>query len=501
MKVLPLLAAPLVAMALPAQCQQSMPPFAGTPMFFSLDGPTAPAGTALALFKCEGFTNVPPAPWTAAFAPDFNLDVVFRNLLTSTCSVGPTAALPDVDAVSIGLDWILSDHNGMVDVPLNRWGALTFTVSRDSLGRAGSPIRVEADKPEGPGTDVFSYVLPQSRLPGHLVGRTLRAQDGPEIGLAPARTTIDALDQFIPLYRSDAVIRGLLRPDPTLYFSVTNATLLRVPASWWAGTPPSGATILRTTWDVGRGKWGCVQPWRTYAAIAGINFGGLGLTQCEDIDGLALDIARSHILISTAVVTNGRCINRPIQILYRSLLTDGDPPPVPYLTQTGTEVATAAGLIGGDDVKAICSVDPIAPLRQTGGAPPNVIRLTTGTPSTVLTFPGIAHRLEGTTFLSCWPGAGPARVRSYGLGWPRGEAPGLIAAFLTVPGSGLAPTFLVGYARNPVSPFCGDPREWAFDVPAPLRMLVPALRFEVTWVGLDSATGTLAQAFPVGLDL
>jgi hypothetical protein len=104
--------------------------------------------------------------------------------------------------------------------------------------------------------------------------------------------------------------------------------------------------------------------------------------------------------------------------------------------------------------------------------------------------------------MACWPGGGPAQIRSYGLGWPgRGPATGAVAAYLTIPGSGLTPTLLAVYGRNTTPPFCGDPQAWSLDVPAGLRMMVPALRFEVTWVGLELATFALAQAFPVGVDL
>ena len=500
MRLLSLSVVGCLGAALHAQCvQQSSPPFAGAPLFFSMDGPTAPAATALGLFKCEGFTNVPPAPWSAAFAPEFNLDIAFRNLLTPSCSVGSTALLPDVDAVSIGMDWILSDTDGNVVVPANRWGAVSFTVSRNSRGRAGTPIRLEADQAEGAGTDVFTYALPGSVLPAHLLGVAKRLHDGPEMGLTRTPMTIDALDQFIPLYRTDAVIRGLITATPTLYFSVTNASLGRVPASWWSGTPPSGATILRTTWSTTARKWGCVTPWRIYGRIAGTNFSHLGLTQCEDVDGLALDLPRGHMLFST---TAGGCVAQPDQIMYLNLATDGDPTPVPYVTQTGTAVSIAAGLLGSDDVKAICSTDPIAPFRQATGGPPNVSRMTMGTPSTVLTFPGIARRMDATSFMACWPGAGPARIVSYGLGWPRGPAAGAAAAYLTVPGSGLPPTFLAVFARNPAATFCGDPLPpWTLDLPPALRLLTPAVRFEVTWVGLDTVNMLLAQAFPVGIDM
>src|SRR5690606_4346495 len=118
-----LVAAPAFCAALHAQCTQlSMPPFAGAPVFLSLDRVTAPANAPTDLMQCGGFTATPPATWTAAGVPDFDLDRAFRNLLTPSCSVPRDAPLPDVDAISIGMDWVLADDAGRVLVPADRWG-------------------------------------------------------------------------------------------------------------------------------------------------------------------------------------------------------------------------------------------------------------------------------------------------------------------------------------------------------------------------------------------
>lgn len=508
-----LVAAPAFCAALHAQCTQlSMPPFAGAPVFLSLDRVTAPANAPTDLMQCGGFTATPPATWTAAGVPDFDLDRAFRNLLTPSCSVPRDAPLPDVDAISIGMDWVLADDAGRVLVPADRWGALAFTVAHDAQGAPGSPVNLEARQPEGAGLDVFEYVLPGSALPAHLVrspappsdrGRVHRMNDAAELGLPRRQMTIDGLDLFIPLYHADPVLRGtgLVSPAPTLYFSVSNRSIAagHVPSSWWAGTPPSGATILQMTWNPQARKWDCVRPWRLFASMRQFPYPGLGLERCEDIDGLAVDLARGRLLLSTAR-NSGSCPNRN-QILFLSLAADGDPLPVPYTTPDGTPVTTASGLLGSDDVKAICSLDPIAPLRQSAGGGPNPIRVTIGTPSRTLTFPGIAHALEGTAFLECWPGAGPARVRGHGLGWPAAPGPGLAAVFLSVPGAMVPPVFVAAFPRNPNPAFCGDPQALTLPVPDHLRFLFPAFRFELTWIAADSASLHIGQAYPVGFDL
>jgi hypothetical protein len=476
-----------------AQCTTSAPPFAGTPMFVSMS--EASGNFPLGLLKCEGFGNAPIA-WPVSTAPDFNFEVVLRALLTLSCSVPQNSPLPDIDALSLGTDWILAtlDGTGTVSVPAQRWGALTFTVSPDSVGAggtAGAAIRAESSAAEGPGADVFSYVLPGSVMPAHLLGRTLRAQDSLELGLPRARLSIDALDQYVSLYRADPLLisRGVLSPTPTLFFSVTAATLNRVPASWWANRPRSGAVIFATTWIPTARKWSCVQPWRSARE--------LGLQDCEDVDALALDLARGHILFSTA---RSGCTAQASEIMYGWLATDGDPTPVAYKLPGGQPVSDAAGIGTGDDVKAICSLDPLAPLRGTSNTP-NTERIATGSPGTAVLFPGVQRRMDASMFLTCWTG-GAAQLETYGLGWPSGgPRPGVAAAYINFPGTGTPPVFLGAFARNPTNSFCGDPRSLRINVPAHVRLLSPAIRVEFAWVGLDTTTNALAQSFPVGLDL
>lgn len=473
--------------ALAAQCVQSSPPFAGSPLFLSMsEGAVAfPEG----LLKCEGFAASPIGAWPASAAPDFNFEVVLRALASPSCSIPSGNPLPDIDALSLGIDWILADQSGRVVVPPSRWGALTFAVSPDSVGTPGSAIRGESTAAEGPGTDVFSYVLPGSTMPTHLVGRTLRAQESGEIGLPRQRLSIDGLDHFIALYRSDPMLlsSGLLSPTPTLYFSVTAATISRVPAPWWGNGPRSGAVIFSTTWNPAARKWSCVQPWRLPRQ--------LGLQDCEDLDALALDLAHGHILFSTA---QGGCVTQPDQIMHGWLATDGDPTPVPYTTNGTNTVSASAGIGTSDDVKAICSLDPLAPLRSNV---PNTERVATGTPNTTVMFPNIPRRLESTMFMTCWSG-GPATIESYGLGWVRGTpVGGAIAAYLQVPGSGAPPVFVGAFARDTNNPICGDPKALRLPLPPHLRLQFPAVRVEIAWVGLDPTVNGLGQSFPVGLDL
>lgn len=475
-----------------AAAAQSAAPFAGTPVQISL---TQAAGGPNALLKCDGFAAAPPIVWPAGPGPRFDLDWAFRNLISAGCSIGTSSPLPDIDAMSIGLDWVLSDATGKVDVPAGRWGALDFSVASGAVGVAGSVVAQEAASPGGAGADMFSYVLPGSVAPAHLVGRTKRALEQAEVGLPNLRRDIDGLDQFIPLYRLDPATLapvGGLPTQPTLYFSVTNATLTTVPASWWANTPPSGATILATTWNTAAMRWGCVQPWKT--------FRDLGLDQCEDVDALAADVTRSRLLFSTRIDRVCKPIPRP-QILFLDCTADA-PVPVEYTTQGGQPVSDAAGLLRSDEVDAVCSLDPFAPLRGTNPPRQNTMRVAYGTPEILLTFPGVTPSLEGSSFLGCWPGAGPALLTSYGLGWPgAARAPGFAAAYATFPGFAVPPILLGGFVRNPASVFEGDPMAVTIPIPAGVRFLNPALRIAVTWVAIETATSRLGQAHRVGIDL
>ncbi len=475
-----------------AAAGQSVAPFAGAPMQISLTGA---AGAPNALLKCEGFAVAPPIVWPAGSGPRFDLDWAFRNLLSVGCSVAAAAPVPDVDAMSIGLDWVLADATGHVQVPVGRWGALTFSVAATAMGTSGSAVANEAAGPDGPGGAMFSYLLPQSVAPAYLVGRTRRAMAQAEIGLPPARGDVDGLDQFIPLYRLDPATASPTRgvpAQPTLYFSVSNATLARVPASWWGNTPPSGATVFMTTWVSTAQRWGCVSVWKS--------FRDLGLDQCEDVDALAYDAAQSRLLFSTRIDRACRAVPRP-QLLFLDPSTDAAVP-TEYVTQTGTPVSDAAGLLRSDEVDAVCSLDPFAPLRGSNPPKMNTMRVAYGTPEIPLTFGGIPRTLEGSSFLACWPGAGPATLTSYGLGWPgAGPAPGFAAAYATFPGFAVPPILLGGFVRNPASVFEGDPLSVSVPIPAAVRFLTPALRIGVTWVAIEMGTNQLGQAHRVGIDL
>ncbi|MBM4063894.1 MAG: hypothetical protein FJ265_22775, partial [Planctomycetes bacterium] len=77
----------------------------------------------------------------------------------------PIPAALDLDALSLGLDWIPSDGAGNAVVPPGNWAAFTWSVRRSTLGAPGSLVAREVAQPDGAAGDVFAYVFPGSTLP------------------------------------------------------------------------------------------------------------------------------------------------------------------------------------------------------------------------------------------------------------------------------------------------------------------------------------------------
>src|SRR5690606_23880008 len=129
---------------------------------------------------------------------------------------------------------------GRIQMPNNRWAALTVSVTPGTKGVAGTPLAAEANR-NGAHSDVFSWTLPGSAVPPEFLG-TARGVDAEEMSFR--REDVDALDGFVPLFGlHPGVMQGALTPR-RVFFSVSAATLSEVPAAWWGGTKPSGGTIF-----------------------------------------------------------------------------------------------------------------------------------------------------------------------------------------------------------------------------------------------------------------
>lgn len=326
-------------------------PLVGLQLAFSIDPATAvgTAGTreAQPYWKRNGSRSSLPTP-TSTVLTNFSPALVF----------GPYMAppYPDIDAMSMGLDFIPANSFGQVEVDFGHWNFMVFSVRRGTAGEIGSAINAEVGTTGGNEADFFHYVFRgASCIPPEFIDRTFKLADSSEVRL-PAPAEVDGADLMMTLYPLENVLTPSLglptcpTACPVVYYSFSAATLSRVPPAWWGGTPISGATIFSSTWT-GLG-W-------TMPAVAYTPF-MLGLLDCEDVDGLAIDLYDPRgiqILFST---TSAGCMPRD-QILFLQCPCDFALP-VPLQYATGEPVSSRIGIDRSrrdDDVDAICIGDPI----------------------------------------------------------------------------------------------------------------------------------------------
>lgn len=381
-----------LALALCAAPARSQAPsegvFTGTPAALlvapgtSVDG--APTLSTRVWSKPAGF--VPPKPLTgpaAALEPDFSAAALW----------GDGMPPPDIqiNAFSLGLDDVMASvpSGGVshVAVPPGAWGALLFSVSRGSAGVAGGLIEAEAGLPGGAGADLFSLVLPGSTIAAlgcYPSDRPQRGLDAGEMGLGgpSGAGEISAVDWFAPLYATGDPLRAVLPDAPRVFFSIAHDDVFAspgpslVPSAWWAGKPPSSATVLMTRWQPGGQSWSTPEPFLQYS--------DLGLDEHDDIDALGVDFDDELMLFS--IVGGGATpLSSQLQIAAWSggsfsgtglSVSTGD-----YVSSDGAggteSVAVRAGLAAGDEVDGTCTIDP----GEQGSATDRAI----GTPFSALT--------------------------------------------------------------------------------------------------------------------
>lgn len=468
----------LSAFVLPgALCAQASDgPLLALPHGFSVDAATAlpGAGTGTLVWSEAGFDTAPPA---AALPPGTPGTPNFSTWLPAPL---------DVDAFSLGHDWVLANDFGEIEVPPGHWGAITFSVRRTTAGLPGSLIAAEVARPDGAAADVFAYILPGSALPPPIVGIPFRAQDSTETATyqGGVRANLDAHDLYVALLYLENPQLAALLPPPTIFFSVTAAAAPMIPMAW---TPVaglrSGATVFATTWVPATSSWTMPVPYLAPSA--------LGLTAAEDVDALALDLIRGRILFSTDPAMPPPAGARNAVLFSRgtgsnSIYRLPGLPIRPVTTEVGLGIAP-------DDVDGICALDPGGPGQ------PSQIRLPfmLGTAQQPL-LPSAPTRLQASAFRRFDPQANIETLESWMTGWPPpgNPQPGFAVVGLAI-GSPLGPYATLGLFTRPLvtNPFQGHPEHVTQVIPPSFSLIGAPVFF--TW-GAFSAT-TFDLSLPIGI--
>lgn len=356
---------------------QSAGPLVGTPATVLVGPGTASTGGRMA----NDVLHRKRAGFYGGWFPEAPTGAILDPVFSTTAMFGGGVATPafTVNALSIGLDEVLATVPlggiSMVDVPPGAWGAVSLSVTRDSLGKPGSVLAAEVASSDGAGADIFSWMLPGSALnpavlPCYPSDDLQRGLDSRELDLFGGGVPgeISAFDVYMPLYEVGPPIRALLPDRPYAFFSVDKASIFPgggggslVPPAWFGGGAASSATILVTRWDTATLSWSPPTPFLTYV--------DLGLGVMDDIDALSVDLLRCKALFSIAR-TGTSTLAQQIQIVawtcpdspdlprsYSGLVSVGN-----YSVPDGmggvASVTSRMGLAANGDVDGTCTIDP-----------------------------------------------------------------------------------------------------------------------------------------------
>jgi hypothetical protein len=227
------------------------------------------------------------------------------------------------------------------------------------------------------------------------------------------------------------------------------------------------------------GGWSCPQPWR--------GFCDLGLDVGEDIDALAIDLDQQHMLFSTDVTIKQR---NPI-LFFNWAPGCFQAAAVPY-KDGGVDISDKLGLIGIDDVDAICTTDPSIPRRLSGRG--NALFYTVGTPRNPQALP--PFHPNGSAFRDYDHLVGRVLLHTWLVGWPKGVAANGVAVALITPDQSFLPAIVLpAVGRNPLNPLCGDPTSLAASLVIPNNLSLSGDAINVRWFPLTGLEA--AEAFPV----
>ena len=470
----------LLATAAVAQAPISGGPLAGAAMAFAVDGGLSGGGDATTYVHRSGFAGAPGV--FGANGP---------NLAAILTGLGAPTGL-DYDDFSMGRDDVLVDGNGVIDVPPGAWGMFSFSFRTPAAGQQiGLPnTRLRAVANGSGGAGVFSWVLPDSDVPVGVIDRVERSHARTELGLSSATAEVDGLD--VPavlgfeqrnLNARDPVLAPLLPNSEVLYFTLSSASAAVAPAAWFpprAGLPTrSGASILMVMRSSLQGGWAGPFLWKAHFE--------LGIPAPEDIDALAYDAVADKLVFSMVGTA-------PDPLLFVDFSTDGGAatPQVVKMPDGVTPVSQAIGTAQGDDIDAVCTLDPR--LRSQLWVPDD-FGASVGTPrpaSQPALYPvgmsaSACRRYElGQTSFDTWL-----------LGYPpaTGVGPGFAVLGITL-GDTLAPMITASFqARVPTSAVAGDPRQYSLVIPPNFALLGIGVTFR--WFAADAGLVQLAQAYPL----
>jgi hypothetical protein len=334
-------------------------PFGGAPAVFSVDLQTelgiASDRGAEGWSKRLGFRTDPPPAAFGPGRPDFRANTLLR--LCAGGGIAPGAPLPDIDATSLGLDVIPVIAGGVVVTPPESWTGMVFSVRAGTQGLKGSLLRAELARPDGNNADLFGFVFaPSDCLPPDQVNVTHKVADATEIPL-PLGAELDAVDVYAAMYGLGIATFVGLPSLPDYYFSVTAATVDRVPDTWWSSPlAKSGAAIFKASWT--GAQWTC--PTEVLSPA------DLGLQPCHDVDAFAYEPAIGKVVLSLAPVAGG-CPGGFDPLLFVQLGGAEVDGPFPLTYPGGALISEQAGMDAETaDADAICILDPQCGHRQRG---------------------------------------------------------------------------------------------------------------------------------------
>ena len=368
----------LLALVSAAARGQSAGPLDALPFVLSVaDGELPPlvAKGADSLSKPAGMNDA-SYPGKADLGPKYGFlgcdeRSFFLDPATQMMPISGTA--PDIDGISVGLDWIATSGDGVLlnDPSPFFWAAILFSVTESTVGTTTNSGVINAQKVGGGGEaagDFFGYYWPGSKLPPTVpLNVAVLPADSSEIDLhgggPPSPVEADGVDVFLSLYQLIGSFPGFDLPDPTVYFTVSDATKALIPDPWVGGDQAlkSGATIFKMEIvEVSPGAYMWMPPTVMFAPA------DIGLGRTEDVDALAYDEQQGFLLVSTDLTLAGVPSRDPI--LFVSLATD-PPTPMPLrVDERATNRVSGRVDLGGavsDDVNAICAIDPRGNTQRT----------------------------------------------------------------------------------------------------------------------------------------